>query len=60
MKKVLYYAGLFVACFFIQWFWYAQIMTKSNKSPVDMLLTSFIFIVVVILLDFASKRRTRK
>ncbi|SFG52589.1 hypothetical protein [Sporolactobacillus nakayamae] len=60
MKKLLYYAGLFVACFVIQWFWYAQIKTNSNKSLLDMLLTSVVFAVIVFLLDFLSKKRTRK
>ncbi|MCQ2009219.1 MAG: hypothetical protein ABF629_15190 [Sporolactobacillus sp.] len=59
MKKILYYAGLFIACFAIQWFWYTQIMTKSNKTPLDMLLASFVFIVIVILLDFVSVKRRR-
>ncbi|MCO7125073.1 hypothetical protein NIE88_04700 [Sporolactobacillus shoreicorticis] len=59
MKKLLYYAGLFVACFAIQWYWYTQIMTKANKTMLDMLLASIVFIVIVVLLDYVSGKRRR-
>ncbi|MCO7176492.1 hypothetical protein ACFP7A_11100 [Sporolactobacillus kofuensis] len=60
MKKTLHYTGLFLLCFVIQWFWFTQIMTKSQKTPPEMLLTSVVFIVIVVLLDLVPKKRINK
>lgn len=60
MKKVLYYAGLFVASFVVQWVWYSQFAAQSKKTPLDMLLTSFVFLVILILLDLISPCRMRR
>ncbi|BBN98292.1 hypothetical protein [Sporolactobacillus terrae] len=60
MKKVLYYAGLFVASFVVQWVWYHQFAAQFNKTPLDMLLASVAFLVILILLDLISPRRMRR
>ncbi|MDN3956453.1 hypothetical protein [Sporolactobacillus laevolacticus] len=59
MKKIYYYVGLFVLSYVIQWFWYTQIMTKSNKTPLDMLLSSVVFIAILFFLDLGAKIRKR-
>ncbi|WP_353947507.1 hypothetical protein ABNN70_08180 [Sporolactobacillus sp. Y61] len=59
MKKFISYAGLFAASLIIQWLWFTYMMPRPDKSLMDMLLASVVFIVILMLLDLAQHRRMK-
>ncbi|RYL95761.1 hypothetical protein EWI07_00870 [Sporolactobacillus sp. THM7-4] len=60
MKRVLKYLGLFAACFAVQFIWFTYIMPKKDATLLDMLLGSVLFIIILMILDFAPKKRRLK
>ncbi|GGL54002.1 hypothetical protein [Sporolactobacillus putidus] len=55
-NKTLNYLGLFIAFFAAQWIWFTYIMPDKNKTPLDLILSSVVFIIVFLFLDILPKK----